>query len=131
MTANVCEERICDACKWIFKPVSNRQKTCLECTPDKSWRHRWRRYGITKPEFDSIFAKQNGKCPLCGIELKLDINTCIDHCHDSEIVRGILCRGCNMVLARFEDENYMDRVEKYLDDFSLFLKEVIAGRGNY
>lgn len=29
-------------------------------------------------------------------------------------VRGILCRGCNMVVSRFEDEAYAMRVAKYL-----------------
>ena len=58
---------------------------------------------------------QGGKCPLCLCELLLDKNTCIDHCHDSLIVRGILCRGCNMVVSRIEDDSYMIRVEHYLD----------------
>lgn len=44
----------------------------------------------------------------------MDFDTCVDHCHNSLKVRGILCRGCNMVVSRFEDPNYVERVRMYL-----------------
>ena len=78
--------------------------------------HRYRRYGLTKPKYDELMIKQDGKCPLCLEKLKEDINTCVDHCHNSLVVRGITCRGCNMVLSRFEDVEYIKRVAAYLGD---------------
>lgn len=43
-------------------------------------------------------------CPLCNtpfskIESK---NICLDHCHTSGFVRGLLCRNCNGNLGRLE-----------------------------
>ena len=113
---NVASVRKCIACESDYAPTSSRQKTCLTCTPDKSWVARYRRYGITKPEFDRRMHEQGGLCPLCLVPLELDHNTCVDHCHDSLLVRGILCRGCNMVVSRFEDPDYVARVREYLGE---------------
>ena len=107
-------EKECEACGDEFAPVSNRQRVCKVCVPDKGWQARYRRYKITKPQYDEQFEKQRGRCPLCGCILLHDLDTCIDHCHNSLVVRGILCRGCNMVVARFEDESYISRVKAYL-----------------
>lgn len=108
--------KVCRACDNEFIPNSPRQLTCWNCTPDKSWMHRYRRYGITKPQYDELFAKQEGQCALCLEDLQEDINTTIDHCHDSLKVRGILCRGCNMVLARLEDPKFVMRAIAYLNE---------------
>jgi len=104
----------CRACGAMFQPNSNRQLACWECTPDKGWMHRYRRYGLTKPVYDKIMEKQNNRCPLCLEILTSGYNECVDHCHETLMVRGILCRGCNMVLSRFEDVDYVARVANYL-----------------
>lgn len=65
--------------------------------------------------FDRMMEKQGYCCALCLVPFGNEGNTTIDHCHNSLIVRGILCRGCNMVLARFEDAAYVERVRRYLD----------------
>lgn len=42
-------------------------------------------------------AAQNGVCPLCRRNLTSlgSPNQCVDHDHDSGIIRGVLCRTCN------------------------------------
>jgi len=64
--------------------------------------------------YDKMFQAQEGKCPLCLEKLQGDINTTIDHDHETGEFRGILCRGCNMVLSRFEDPEFLARIFKYL-----------------
>lgn len=113
--SSVTSSKICRACGQKFSLSSNRQLTCLTCTPDKGWRHRYRRYGITKPLYDQIMEEQDGSCPLCLESLKEDIDTCVDHCHNSLMIRGILCRGCNMALSRIEDGGFMQRARAYLE----------------
>jgi RNase P subunit RPR2 len=76
--------------------------------------HRYRRYGITKPTYDLLMKKQDFMCPLCLEPLTPGFNETIDHCHNSLEVRGVLCRGCNMVLSRFEDPGFVARVALYL-----------------
>ncbi|UEM08001.1 endonuclease VII domain-containing protein (plasmid) [Skermanella rosea] len=60
------------------------------------------RYGISLEQREKLFLSQNEKCAICGIGLaqvrSLDI--CLDHCHKTSVVRGILCRGCNTMLGR-------------------------------
>lgn len=44
-----------------------------------------------------LIANQNGVCPLCKVNL-LSLapnNVVVDHCHDTGVIRGVLCRGCN------------------------------------
>lgn len=60
-------------------------------------------YGITQKEYDDFILKQNGKCAICKVSLDMGKRTCIDHCHNSKKVRGILCWSCNVGLGHFKD----------------------------
>jgi hypothetical protein len=60
-------------------------------------------YGITQEEYDALILKQNSKCAICKIGLDMGKRTCIDHCHNSKKVRGILCWSCNVGLGHFKD----------------------------
>lgn len=74
-----------------------------------------RRYGITQEEFDVMLVNQNNKCKLCNNTFKSSKDTHIDHCHNSSIVRGLLCNGCNMALGQFKDNvDIMENAIKYL-----------------
>lgn len=44
-----------------------------------------------------LVAKQNGVCPLCKRDItRFDsINQCVDHDHDTGVIRAVLCRNCN------------------------------------
>jgi hypothetical protein len=45
---------------------------------------------------------QNGLCKVCLTDLSIK-GSCLDHCHLTGIVRGCLCRFCNLGLGRFGD----------------------------
>lgn len=113
-SGNRWQPKACVACGHEFVPAVHHQRTCWACTPTKAAMHRYRRYGVTQPQYDAQLVAQLALCPLCLVPLKLDIDTCIDHCHATGAFRGILCRGCNMVVARFEDEAFTERVSQYL-----------------
>lgn len=49
-----------------------------------------------------LLAKQSGLCAICKVEL--DNNMVIDHDHDTNEVRGLLCRPCNLGLGAFRDD---------------------------
>lgn len=75
-----------------------------------------------------ILAAQGFKCLLCQIDLrKVEArNICLDHCHKTGFVRGVLCRNCNGVLGKLE--NLATRAKKdltqiaWLDNAVSFLK---------
>lgn len=61
------------------------------------------RYGITLEEKKSIFDLQNGVCGICGKDNHGGKNWHIDHNHVTGEVRGILCSGCNVMIAHAHD----------------------------
>jgi len=73
-------------------------------------------YNITQSEFDEIIINQHGKCAICQKQL---IKACIDHCHKTSKVRGILCRNCNLGLGLLEDNvEILQSAIKYLNNNS-------------
>lgn len=61
-------------------------------------------YGMTQGEFDALLASQDGRCAICSVELTAK-NWAIDHDHDTRAVRGLLCRGCNVMLGLAGDDH--------------------------
>lgn len=45
----------------------------------------------------ALLADQNNRCALCRIKLDLvdARDVCLDHCHVTGNIRGVLCRNCN------------------------------------
>jgi len=60
------------------------------------------KYGITADEYDALVLASGGLCAICQSDMGDDI--CVDHCHDSGSVRGLLCRNCNFGLGHFRDD---------------------------
>lgn len=105
-------DRTCQSCCLQFIAKAGNQKHCYVCAPTKEFRSLIRFYGVTKPIWDEMLAKQNGCCALCERE-----PTDVDHCHETGKVRGLLCRACNQALGRVETvPGWVDRVKNYLID---------------
>jgi len=75
---------------------------------------RLRLYGVTREQYDNILASQGGVCALCGAPPPRNAELCLDHCHDSSRVRGILCQRCNKALHALEDPKWVQRAQAYL-----------------
>lgn len=65
-----------------------------------------KRYGIDLEFFDSMVASQEGKCKCCNTAFGLlrGSRPCVDHCHETGRVRGILCLRCNWLLGHAHDQ---------------------------
>jgi Recombination endonuclease VII len=82
-----------------------------------------RNYGITLEQYKILFTKQNGKCAICKKEeslfdtrYKKIKRLCVDHCHNTGKVRGLLCHNCNIGIGLFEDsKENMQNAVKYLE----------------
>jgi hypothetical protein len=61
------------------------------------------RYGVTQEYIERLRDKQGGKCAICGKEGPLYI----DHCHTTNVVRGLLCPGCNTMLGVIETRGHL------------------------
>lgn len=87
---------------------------------NKKWREKNRLpalYGITKEDWNVMFDEQKGLCRLCEkhhTEFKRGL--CVDHCHSSGKVRGLLCHPCNQGLGMFKDNvDFLKRAISYLN----------------
>ena len=81
----------------------------------KNANSRFKRRGITKEEYEEMLLGQKGNCKLCGIPIDPKAVQ-IDHCHKTDIVRGLLCRPCNVGLGMFKDDRKMlERAILYLE----------------
>ena len=91
---------------------------CKSCHNKRSMKYhketyRWAKYGLDGP----IEMKA---CEICGT----DIDLVIDHCHDSNIFRGVLCRTCNMGIGHLrEDADTVEKAFKYLRRFNESITE--------
>ncbi len=76
---------------------------------------RFNRYGITKWDYEDLLEIQGNLCAICLNPLTDETHPHIDHDHNTNKVRGILCRDCNLGLGRFKDNiDFLQRAIDYL-----------------
>jgi Recombination endonuclease VII len=72
-------------------------------------------YGISPEEYDAMLARQDGVCAICRNKPDKDKPLCVDHCHVTGEVRGLLCHRCNSALGFFrEDSGILSAAIAYL-----------------
>jgi hypothetical protein len=62
-----------------------------------------RQYGAYTDDIDQILRDQGGLCASCGAPPGTE-SLHIDHCHQANQFRGLLCSDCNRGLGSFKDE---------------------------
>jgi hypothetical protein len=102
-------KRVCRICREEFQPNGPNQQRCKACIPNNRFNEYYNRYGVSKREWDRILLAQNGTCALCP-----NAPEHIDHCHASNVVRGLLCAGCNQALNRIEQPGWAERATTYV-----------------
>ena len=71
-------------------------------------------YGITLEEYDELSAYQNYVCAICLEVCNTGQPLSVDHCHDTNEVRGLLCRRCNVAIGKLKSVELLDRAIEYL-----------------
>ncbi|AKL88331.1 endonuclease VII [Gordonia phage GMA6] len=91
------------------KAHTKRVRTALDLRKD-----RLSRYGVTVTWFSQRLKRQRGRCAIC--RRKMPYTLCVDHCHETGKVRGLLCISCNRGLGFFADDpKRMQRAIEYLE----------------
>jgi hypothetical protein len=78
------------------------------------------KYGISLDYYKEMLTKQNNTCAICK-ENNLGENDwfCVDHCHATGKVRGLLCHHCNRALGCLKDRvDYFESAIDYLNKYS-------------
>ena len=103
--------QLCDECSAHCGEHVRFTTACKACQTRQSVRStRMKEYGLTLAEV--IVLEQIGECQVCGSTYKL----CVDHCHDTGRVRGILCWHCNVALGNVRDNpDTLRKLADYLE----------------
>lgn len=126
----------CDACntnrnaymkKWRIKNkdhVVNCQREWRSKNKDKikmsNKKAQAKQYGLTVEEYAAAVKTQ---CGICG---KVKTKHCIDHCHITNKVRGVLCSGCNSMLGWYEKNK--QSIEKWINEKCCHKEQSNEGR---
>jgi len=84
-----------------------------------------RYYGIDLAKYQEMLLAQNGVCAICFKPETSVVNgkikpLAVDHCHNSEKIRGLLCARCNQAVGLFgEDINVLSNAIEYLRKHSI------------
>lgn len=79
---------------------------------------RWiQTYGITAEEYWGIYRYQLKTCAICQRATGVKKRLSVDHCHETGVVRGLLCTTCNSrVLGHLRDDvAALERAIDYLE----------------
>lgn len=78
------------------------------------------KFNITLEEYNELLEKQNGVCAICGGEEMNRKNKvlAVDHCHETNIIRGLLCGHCNIGIGNLKDDvKLLKKAIKYLENY--------------
>lgn len=122
------------ACPWCGKPKNRFEDRpgkkpeieyfyCRECRPQAARKsQRWqqkepekyresrrraragfhaKRYGISTEEYLEAFEKAAGICVICQRKGRRLV---LDHCHQTGVIRGVICNTCNSAISWLEDD---------------------------
>lgn len=79
-----------------------------------------KRYGITAAEYEAMMAAQKYVCAICKKPERITHKgatrrLAVDHCHETGVIRGLLCGHCNQAIGKFnEDPNILRAAIDYL-----------------
>lgn len=74
-----------------------------------------RQYGVTEIQYQRLLRRQRGVCAICG-DSPNGRSLCVDHCHMTGEIRGLVCHACNSGVGNFNDDpNILRRAISYLE----------------
>lgn len=124
--------KFCSKCK-LEKPFSafgkNRSRTaghdpaCKECKKPAARRYahktNMKAFGLTPETYETILTQQGYVCAICK-NIDKNKRLAVDHCHNTNRIRGLLCAKCNQALGLFNDSpTLLNRAINYLDEPTL------------
>lgn len=139
--------KVCLKCK-LEKPVENFyrasrnsdrfQSYCKPCgiQNGRDWRNKssfrerdrkrklLKRHGVTLEQYTSMLNTQCGVCRICSLPPTSKrnhekYNLCVDHCHKTGKIRGLLCKSCNLAIGNMSDNlEWANNIVKYLKETS-------------
>jgi hypothetical protein len=85
---------------------NDRRRVRRALEPDYRDGERARRYGLSLADYRALQERQGHACAICRRVTRV---LCVDHCHVTGRVRGLLCRRCNSALGFYADDQRLLR----------------------
>lgn len=60
-------------------------------------------WGMAPEQWDELFLAQGEACAICRTKARPTTGWVVDHCHATDLMRGILCPKCNFMLGNARD----------------------------
>jgi hypothetical protein len=84
-----------------------------------------RYYGLSADQYQALWDKQQGLCAVCGKPEDAEkgatgtlVRLAVDHNHDTNKVRALLCNRCNRAIGFFQDDAVLlQKAVDYLQSF--------------
>jgi hypothetical protein len=102
---------------WERLSLYTRVQSKEEQHESRRWKSIYSLYRITRGQWLEIFERQKGCCAICDTSQDdLGYTLQIDYDHLTGIVRGLLCKKCNLGIAMFsEDVESIKKAIKYME----------------
>jgi hypothetical protein len=98
---------MCNDCRKAYRTKYGNEyhKKWEKENPDKIRGYRLKHtFNISLEDYNKLFQDQKGLCRICKKhQSQLNEILVIDHNHDTDEIRGLLCRSCNMALGLLKD----------------------------
>jgi Recombination endonuclease VII len=88
------------------KSDNARRRQRRAADPDHRDKRRAQSYGLSLQDYRAMLERQGNICGICKTPGK---PLCVDHCHATGKVRGLLCRDCNLGLGNYKDNPVFTR----------------------
>jgi hypothetical protein len=109
----------CKTCQMAACAETRARHPHLHRRAGERWRQRnpdygrfrglYRRYGITRQDYEAMLQAQDGRCAICGsddprgtIRNGGEKSFSVDHCHETGKIRGLLCAPCNVAIGQLQ-----------------------------
>jgi hypothetical protein len=110
----------CRPCQSQIASASNKKRGKAFTDYQRDYQRKWRednkeratrrrrvryvrmKYGLTLGAYEELI--QQPSCSICSVNFDSEILPCVDHCHDTGKIRGVLCNACNVGLGYFKDD---------------------------
>ena len=109
-------------CRGMCAACYRKQYVPPEYTPEQRRARRIKsRYGITAADYERMVAERGNHCDVCGqppsatnTRAHWNDKLCVDHCHDTGKVRGLLCNDCNLAVGYGKTPDVLRKAAEYL-----------------
>jgi hypothetical protein len=113
----------CKICQSKYARIRNK------ITYDSQVKWKWNMkstFNLTVDDYNNLFTKQKGCCAICKKhQSEFRKRLAIDHDHETDIIRGLLCSSCNTALGLLKDDvEILESAINYLNKQRVELKKL-------